>query len=96
MLHIFKIVSRAVANAIRKNVSGRFLIGIDANLVPTKCLQRRPAFSFARIAGSVRSERAAALLPDVVAGVVLRGLSKGLRVRIALPRVALIQSLGVL
>ncbi len=33
MMKCFVIVSLAVAHAIRKNVSGRFLIGIDANVV---------------------------------------------------------------
>lgn len=68
----------AVAHAIRKNVSGRFLIGIDANLVRVYeyVCDALHAFTTMPISGSMCSARAAALVPDVAAVLVLRVLSQ--------------------
>ncbi len=72
-----------MCNAIRKNVSGRFLIGIDANLVrlvqffdfcaPDASAPMPPS-------GSMCSAFVAALMPDVIVGLVLWCFSQGLNV----------------
>jgi hypothetical protein len=70
----------AVAHAIRKNVSGRFLIGMDANLVRVfeYACDALYVFTTLPIPGSMCSARAAALVPDVAAFMVLRFFSQGL------------------
>jgi hypothetical protein len=68
----------AVAHAIRKNVSGRFLIGFDANLVRVfeRACGALHAFMIIPTPGSMCSARAAALVPDVAAFMVLRFFSQ--------------------